>query len=245
MTVYLVGAGPGDADLLTIRAARLLANAQVVVHDRLIGPGVLDVINPDAIRYDVGKLPGLSQSQERINQLLITLGREYEHVVRLKGGDPFVFGRGGEEVRALTDNSIRVDVVPGISSAFGAPLLAGIPVTHRGLSHGVTVVTGRSLKGSSIDFSKLANPDITLVVLMGVERRRDIATALIKGGLSPSTPIATIEWASTSSERVQRGSLDGLGELQVVAPAVLVIGPVAELATNHVETLIADLALQP
>jgi len=117
VTVYLVGAGPGDADLLTIRAARLLANAQVVVHDRLIGPGVLDVINPDAIRYDVGKLPGLSQSQERINQLLITLGREYEHVVRLKGGDPFVFGRGGEEVRALTDNSIRVDVVPGISSA--------------------------------------------------------------------------------------------------------------------------------
>jgi uroporphyrin-III C-methyltransferase len=245
MTVYLVGAGPGDADLLTIRAARLLASADVVVHDRLIGHDVLEVINPNAIRYDVGKLPGRSHSQERINELLVTLGREYDCVVRLKGGDPFVFGRGGEEVQALVDNAIPVHVVPGISSAFGAPLLAGIPVTHRGLSHGVTVVTGSSLKGSSVDFSQLANPDITLVVLMGVERRRDIANALIEGGLVPSTPVAAIEWASTSRERVLRGTLQELGALHVVAPAVLVIGPVAALATSDVHALVADLALQP
>src|ERR1700722_2767209 len=163
MTVYLVGAGPGDADLLTIRAARLLASADVVVHDRLVEGSVLELARPDAELIDVGKAPGRFTSQSMINDLLVSLGRRYQSVVRLKGGDPFVFGRGGEEMIALRDAGVTCEVVPGITSAFAGPLAAGIPVTHRGLSRGVTVVTGHLERHDEGYFRRLANPDLTLV----------------------------------------------------------------------------------
>lgn len=243
VTVFLVGAGPGDADLLTLRAARVLAQAQAVVHDRLIGADVLALINPDAARYDVGKAPGESHAQREINDLLVQLGRSLPRVVRLKGGDPFVFGRGGEEADALTSLDIDVQVVPGITSAFAAPLLAGIPVTHRGLSHGVTVVTGSAVSGSTVNFTSLANPDLTLVVLMGVEQRALIAAQLIEGGLAPSTPVAVVEWAATERERCVRCSLLELGGVHVQAPAVLVIGAVAALDVARVRSLVSTWAL--
>ncbi|MFZ1063850.1 MAG: uroporphyrinogen-III C-methyltransferase [Acidimicrobiales bacterium] len=243
MTVYLVGAGPGDAELLTLRASRLLARADVVVHDRLCGPDVLALANESARRYDVGKVPGLAHSQQRINELLVALGQDFECVVRLKGGDPFVFGRGGEEAEVLNANGIEVEVVPGVTSAFAAPLLAGIPVTHRGLSHGVTVVTGSSVAGSRVDFARLANADLTLVVLMGVERRGEIADELMTGGLAASTPVAALEWVSTERERCVRCRLDELGALAVRAPAVLVIGAVAALDVGRVKSFASSWAL--
>jgi uroporphyrin-III C-methyltransferase len=234
VTVYLVGAGPGDADLLTIRAAQLLASAGVVVHDRLISEEVLSLVGSNARRYDVGKIPGLSHSQTQINELLVTLARQHECVVRLKGGDPFVFGRGGEEAQRLGDAGIAVEIVPGITSAFAGPLLAGIPVTHRGLSHGVTIVTGSTVQGSSVDFAALANADLTLVVLMGVARRAIITEQLLEGGLDPSTPVAVVEWASTEQQRTVRARLDELPGLDVVSPAVLVIGAVAALELGRI-----------
>jgi len=243
VSVYLVGAGPGDPELLTLRASRLLARADVVVHDRLVSEDVLALANLSAVRYDVGKVPGLAHSQQRINDLLVALAQDHDCVVRLKGGDPFVFGRGAEEAEVLIAHGIDVEVVPGVTSAFAAPLLAGIPVTHRGLSHGVTVVTGSSVAGSHVDFSRLANADLTLVVLMGVQRRSAIATELIEGGLAPTTPVAVLEWVSTSRERCVRCTLDELGDTSVQSPAVLVIGAVAGLDVRSVESFASHWAL--
>lgn len=240
MSVYLVGAGPGDADLLTLRAAHLLAVADVVVHDRLVGASVLELIAPCALRIDVGKTPGLSSSQTDINDLLIELATHYQIVVRLKGGDPFVFGRGGEEAIALSARGIDVHVVPGISSAFAAPLLAGIPVTHRGVAHGVCVVTATAEGGRPVDFERLANPDITLVVLMGVARRGDIAEQLRRGGLDAATPVAVVQSAASLEQSVVRGRLDELARFEVVSPAVIVVGPVAGLDLGLME-VVADL----
>jgi uroporphyrin-III C-methyltransferase len=229
VTVYLVGAGPGSPDLLTLRAARLLARADVVVYDRLIDPEVLALASSGAELIDVGKRPGHSNSQDLINALLVSLGEAHECVVRLKGGDPFVFGRGGEEFEALASAGVRCEVVPGITSAFAAPSVAGIAVTHRGLSHGVTVVTGHAKEGAAVDFRRLANPDVTLVVLMGVQRRASIVAELVEGGLDRDTPVAVIERAHMPGQRVTRGRLDELAEMNVAAPAVLVIGSVAQL----------------
>ena len=228
MTVYLVGAGPGDPGLLTVRAVELLARADAVLHDRLIDSRVIALIPPSARRVDVGKQPGRG-TQHEINDLLVSLGRTKECVVRLKGGDPFVFGRGGEEVEVLRGAGVDVEVVPGITSAFSGPLLAGIPVTHRGLSQGVCVVTAVTTSGP-VDFRPLANPALTLVVLMGVAARARVAAELIAGGLRPTTPVAVIERASTPDQRTARCLLSELGDLDVVAPAVLVIGEVAALA---------------
>lgn len=237
MTVYLVGAGPGSADLLTLRAVRLLGEADVVVFDRLIDPDVLAMASAGAELIDVGKRPGHSNSQALINALLVSLGQSDRSVVRLKGGDPFVFGRGGEEFEALADAGVPCEVVPGITSAFAAPAVAGIPVTHRGLSHGVTVVTGHAREGEAVDFRRLANPDLTLVVLMGVQRRDSIAAELLEGGLDPATPIAIIEKAHMEGQRVLRGELSRLATFDVVAPAVLIIGPVARLELCDVASL--------
>lgn len=237
MTVFLVGAGPGAADLLTLRASRLLGSADVVVFDRLIDPAVLAMARSDAELIDVGKRPGHSNSQDLINALLVSLGQTRECVVRLKGGDPFVFGRGGEEYEALAEAGVSCEVVPGVSSAFAAPAVAGIPVTHRGLSHGVTVVTGHAREGAAVDFRRLANPDVTLVVLMGVQRRASIVSELIEGGLEPYTPVAVIERAHMDGQRVQRARLDELNHLDVTAPAVLVIGPVAELEFSDINSI--------
>ncbi|MCX6511675.1 MAG: uroporphyrinogen-III C-methyltransferase [Actinobacteria bacterium] len=242
MTVYLLGAGPGPADLLTLRAARLLAEASVVVHDRLVSPDVLALVNPAAELIDVGKRPGCSNSQALINDLLISLGREHAQVVRLKGGDPFVFGRGGEELLALRDAGIDASVVPGLSSALSAPMAAGIPVTHRGLSQGIMVVTGHGEAGARVDFTTLALPNLSLVILMGVARRASIAEELMSGGLDPSTPVAAVQSAWSEEQQVARGELSGLGQLDIESPAVIVIGPVAALELGIVTEIAASYA---
>jgi uroporphyrin-III C-methyltransferase len=243
VTVYLVGAGPGAAELLTLRAARLLASADVVVYDRLIEPEVLDLAAPGAELIDVGKRPGHSNAQSLINALLVSLGQTHQSVVRLKGGDPFVFGRGGEEYEALAQAGIACEVVPGVTSAFAAPMVAGVSVTHRGLSHGVTVVTGHAREGALVDFRRLANPDVTLVVLMGVQRRASIMNELLEGGLAADTPVAVIEKAHMPGQRVQRARLDQLASMDVNAPAVMVIGAVAQLELSDIASLSASSSL--
>ncbi|HEY5103429.1 MAG TPA: uroporphyrinogen-III C-methyltransferase [Acidimicrobiales bacterium] len=241
MTVYLVGAGPGDADLLTVRAARLLGDADVVVRDRLVDESVMGYVNPHAKIVDVGKVPGTSSSQASINELLIELSLQYDTVVRLKGGDPFVFGRGGEELLALHEAGVATDVVPGLSSALAGPLAAGIPVTHRGLSRGVTIVSARGANGDVTDFHALANPDLSLVIMMGVEHRGTIAQQLLDGGLSATTPVAVVEQAWTGQQRTTRGPLSDLGSFNVRPPAVIVVGEVAALDLRSVGIL--DVAL--
>ena len=227
MTVYLVGAGPGDPELLTVRAARLLAGAEVVVHDRLVSRDVLALAGGRATLIDAGKTPGGGDAQGAINDLLVGLGRRHDRVVRLKGGDPFVFGRGAEEVLALVDAGLEVEVVPGISSALAAPLLAGIAVTHRGVAHGVSVVTATGRGEGEVDLAAAAVPGITLVVLMGVARRARVAAQLLGAGFAPDTPVAVVERASLASQRTTRWRLDQLAGADVSSPAVLVIGEAA------------------
>jgi uroporphyrin-III C-methyltransferase len=234
VTVYLVGAGPGSADLLTLKAARLLAEAQVVVIDRLIDESVRACINADAEVIDVGKRPGTSGTQALINDLLVTLGARGGTVVRLKGGDPFVFGRGYEEVLALEAAGIPVEVVPGVSSALAAPTAAGIPVTHRDLSRGVVIVTGTGSGGSDVDLTALAQAGLTIVLLMGVERRAALSQQLLDGGLDDQMPVAAIEWAWTDRQRVVSTTLAELATAEITNPAVLVIGAVAGYSAAEV-----------
>lgn len=229
MTVHLVGAGPGDVELLTLKAARLLARADAVVFDRLVGPEVLELICPSAERYDVGKVPGRpSPTQHEINDLLCTLGCRLETVVRLKGGDPFIFGRGVEEQRACRAVGIDVSVVPGISSSTAAPAAAGVSVTERGVSSGVCIVTAHQDPGSDlIDWTALAQSKLTITVLMGARRARLVASALMDGGRPASTPVAVVTNASRADETRWHGTLDTLGVEPVPAPSVLIIGEVA------------------
>ena len=230
MTVFLVGAGPGDPDLLTLRAHRLLQQADVVVHDRLAA-AALAMVPATTECIDVGKRQHHAWDQEAINDLLVELGRRHAIVVRLKGGDPYLFGRGGEEALALQAAGIAVEVVPGVSSALAAPAAAGIPVTHRGVSPAVTIVTGhrREEEADATDWEALAKVPGTLVVLMAVAERAEIARRLQAGGLSADTPVAAIEQATLPGQRVVRGRLDQLAGLEVSAPAVLVIGMVTSL----------------
>ena len=229
--VSLVGAGPGDPDLLTLRAAQRLKSADVVVHDRLVGDGVLELASPDAERIDVGKRPGgLGTSQSDINTLLVDLARKGKRIVRLKGGDPFVFGRGGEEALALARAGVDFEVIPGISSSLAAPAAAGIPVTHRGLSSSVTIVNGHDADGH--DWDGLARSAGTLVFLMAVESLSEIVDRLLAHGRAPSEPAALIEWATTRRQRVLISSLaeikrDAIG---FRPPSVLVVGPTVALA---------------
>jgi uroporphyrin-III C-methyltransferase len=241
MSVYLVGAGPGEGDLLTVRAARLLGEADVVVRDRLIDVSVMEFVNPLALVVDVGKSPGDSSSQTSINELLVELAAKHETVVRLKGGDPFVFGRGGEELLALREAGVSCVVVPGLSSALAGPLAAGIPVTHRGVSRGVTIVSARGARGEMTDFRPLVHAELTLVILMGVEHREEIAEQLIEGGLGAETPVAVVEQAWTGQQRTTRGSLSELGSFDVRPPAIIVVGGVASFDLRSLETF--DVAL--
>jgi uroporphyrin-III C-methyltransferase len=231
VTVHLVGAGPGDPELLTVKAARLLATADVVVHDALVDHSVLALAPPHAELIDVGKRPGRPLPQEMITALLVELGRQHRNVVRLKGGDPYLFGRGGEEALGLLRAGVPFDVVPGVTSAVAAPSLAGVPVTHRGLAAAVTVVTGHRRRGDAeaTDWDALARVGGTIVVLMGVAEREHLARRLIDGGRSPDTPVAVVERAGTDRQRVRRGRLDELGSTEVESPATIVIGPVAAL----------------
>lgn len=238
MTVYLVGAGPGDPRLITVYGADLLGRADVVVHDRLVAAALLDRVRPDAVVVDVGKRPGAAHRQEDINALLVSYGRTGACVVRLKGGDPFVFGRGGEEVEALQAAGVPVEVVPGVTAAFAAPASVGVPVTHRGLSTSVTVVTGhvgdRSAPGG-VDWAALAAAGGTLVVLMGMENRAAIAAALLAGGRSPATPVRIVHWGTTAHQRSIRTTLGELGHTDMAPPATMVIGAVADLQFGSVE----------
>ena len=230
MTVYLVGAGPGDPDLLTIKAAKLLRRADVVIYDRLIEPAVLELAPPWAEMIDVGKRPGApADAQTRINDVLVDRGRRFECVVRLKGGDPFVFGRGGEEALELRAAGIDVEQVPGITSAIAAPAAAGIPVTMRGLSSGFTVVTGHQDPNTEqwLDWDALARTGTTLVILMGASRTALISKRLIDGGLPPDTAVAIVYSATTNQETVTRTTLARLPDITVTNPSTLVIGAVA------------------
>lgn len=226
MTVHLVGVGPGDGELLTLKAARLLGQADAVVYDRLIGDEVLDHVPPSAERYSVGKIPGApGPGQEEINDLLVALGRRLATVVRVKGGDPFLFGRGIEELAATQAAGIPTDVVPGITSALAAPLTAGVSVTGRGFSSGVCVVTAHQDPASEpIDWTAVARSGLTVVVLMGARRAASVRNLLVAGGRRPDTPVAVITSATRTDQQVWFGSLRELGRETVPAPSVLVIG---------------------
>lgn len=233
--VTLVGGGPGDPGLITVAGLAALHQADVVVTDRLAPLACLADLPASVEVIDVAKIPrGEQTSQERINELLVEQARLGRHVVRFKGGDSYVFGRGGEEVLALTAAGIPVSVVPGVTSSIAAPELAGIPVTHRGLSQGFTVVSGHVPPGdprSTIDWSALAHSGLTLVVLMGVHTLPRICTGLIGYGMDPDTPAATIADAGLPSQQVVRATLAGLpeavAESGIGSPAVTVIGAVA------------------
>jgi uroporphyrinogen III methyltransferase/synthase len=236
VTVYLVGAGPGDPGLLTVRAHELLRSAQVVVHDRLVEPGLLDLA-VDAERVDVGKAPGGPVDQEQINQILVDRGRVADRVVRLKGGDPFVFGRGGEEALALAAAGVAFEVVPGITSAIAVPAYAGVPVTHRGLATSFTVVTGHSRFSvdQETNWEALAEVGGTIVVLMGVAHRGRIAERLMAGGLAADTPVAAVRWGTRPDQTSVRTTLGGLGDTPLEPPVTMVIGAVAGLDVGWYE----------
>jgi uroporphyrin-III C-methyltransferase len=232
MTVYIVGAGPGDPDLLTVRAARLLAGADVVVHDRLTTKAVLDLAPAGARRIDVGKAPGCAPvPQAQINRLLVELGESAGTVVRLKGGDPYVFGRGGEEAAALLAAGVPFEVVPGVSAAIAAPAAAGVPVTLRNRSLAFTVVTGHEDPhgDASVDWEAHAATGATLVILMGVGRIGMIAKRLIVGGMPPDTPVTAIRWAYTDRQSVLRTTLGEIGHADLAAPTTIIVGDVAGL----------------
>jgi uroporphyrinogen III methyltransferase / synthase len=231
VTVYLVGAGPGDPGLLTVRGAELLASADVVVHDRLSAARLLDLAPVAAERIDVGKSPrGPSVPQERINGLLVERGRAGLSVVRLKGGDPFVFARGAEEAAALAAAGVPYEVVPGITSAIAAPAYAGIPVTMRYSSTSLTVVTGHedpTKARSDVDWEAIARVGGTIVVLMGVANLPRISERLIAGGLSPETPAAAVRWGTRPDQETVRATLGTLHHEPLAAPSTIVIGDVA------------------
>ena len=240
MTVHLVGAGPGDPDLLTVKAVRLIGEADVIVHDYLSNDSILELAKPGTEFIDVGKKPGNPTPQELINALLVHLGAQGKNVVRLKGGDPFVFGRGGEEAQALIEARIPFTVVPGITSAIGVPAAAGIPVTHRNVSPAFTVVTGHRESGGStnIAWEALAQVGGTIVVLMGVSERALIAKRLMDGGLAATTPVAAIRWGTRAEQVVVRTTLGELGTVALKAPSTIVIGAVA--AYEFLDSSITD-----
>ena len=232
MTVHLAGAGPGDPGLLTVRALDVLRRADVVVYDRLSQESLLDLAPPEAERIDVGKAPGhVRLSQEDINALLVERGRRGETVVRLKGGDPFVFARGGEEAAALAEAGVPFEIVPGITSAIAVPAYAGIPVTLRHSSTSVTIVTGHEDPAAgaegSVDWSAVARVGGTIVVLMGVARIGRIAEALMAGGRSPDTPVAAVQWGTRPEQRTVRATLATIGAAALGTPSTIVVGDVA------------------
>ncbi len=235
--VYLVGAGPGDPDLLTLKAARLIHDAEVVVFDRLVSKEIQALIPPGATRIFVGKEAGRHPlRQEEINDLLIRLARSGRRVVRLKGGDPFVFGRGGEEAEWLAKHAVSFEVVPGITAAAGCSAYAGIPLTHRGLANTVRFITGHGKDDAELDYDwrTLVAADCTLVVYMGLRALEHIAASLIAAGLPADTPAAAIENGATAAQRRVIGVVADLPErvraARFVPPTLIVIGKVVSLA---------------
>ncbi|MDG2004515.1 MAG: uroporphyrinogen-III C-methyltransferase [Novosphingobium sp.] len=240
--VYLVGAGPGDPDLLTLRAARLIMGASLIVHDGLVDPAVLSMASPKARLISVAKQRSRhTLPQDEINALLVREALAGNDVVRLKGGDPFVFGRGGEELHTCQAAGIKVEVVPGISSALGAAASAGIPLTDRRAASIVSFVAGQCKGLTEQDWSGLAGKGRTLVIFMGVATAPDIADKLMADGLAPDVPVAVIENATRDHMRVLRGLLAALPELviaqQVKSPALIVIGDVAAEPEHELRAL--------
>ena len=236
-TVHLVGAGPGDPNLLTLRGARLLETCTLVATDRLASDELLDLVPASASRLDVGKRPGgRGWTQDEINRLLVQSALGGQAVVRLKGGDPYVFGRGGEEIEACVQAGVPVEVVPGITSAIGAPSAAGIPVTHRGLAAGFAVVTGHedpTKPDSQVDWANLAGFPGTVVILMGVGELGRIAERLINNGRDPRTPAAAVRWGTTPDQQVVGATLGTLHEAVRASglrpPATIVVGDVVAM----------------
>ena len=245
--VYLVGAGPGDPELLTLKGLRLLRDADVVVYDRLIDGRLLDHCKPDAELVDVGKFPGgRGRTQRNISDLLIEKAGEGKRVVRLKGGDPFVFGRGGEEAEALREAGVEFEISPGVTSVSAVPAYAGIPLTHRDYASAFTVITGSFAPGrddTRPDWEDVARMPGTLVVLMGWRQLEEIADALIAAGKPEGTPAAVVSWGTTAEQRSVSGRLDSIADLArdagLGAPAAIVVGEVARLRErlNWYETL--------
>jgi len=235
--VALVGGGPGDPDLITVRGRRLLARADVVVADRLAPGELLDELGPQVEVIDAAKIPyGRAASQQAINETLIGRARAGKFVVRLKGGDPFVFGRGFEELLACAHAGVPVTVVPGVTSAFAVPAVAGVPVTHRGVAHEVVVVSGHLAPddpASLVDWSALARLRGTLVLLMAVERIAELTEVLLAGGRDPASPVAVIADGTRPGQRIVRSTLAtaarDVASASVRPPAVIVIGAVAGL----------------
>lgn len=236
--VYIVGAGPGDPELLTLKAVRRLREADAVVHDRLVTPEVLAYASPRAERYYVGKARGEHPvPQEEINALLVRLARAGMRVVRLKGGDPHVFGRGGEEAETLVQAGIPFEVVPGVTAACGAAACAGIPLTHRDYAHACVFVTACLKDGSaSLDWEMLARPRQTVVVYMGLAALEQVCAQLIAHGLAPGTPAALVERATTPHQQVIEGTLVTLAARVRRAapepPTLLVVGEVVRLRSK-------------
>jgi uroporphyrin-III C-methyltransferase len=235
--VYLVGAGPGDPGLLTIKGKVLLECADVVIYDALVSPEILAIINPQAEKIDAGKRMGRhSLIQSETTELLITKSQAHAIVVRLKGGDPFVFGRGGEEMEDLIAAGVAVEIVPGVTSGIAAPAYAGIPLTHRNYSSSVTFVTGHESAGKyrpGVNWSAIAHSAETIVVYMGVHNLGLITSELMAAGLAPDTPIALIRWGTTARQEELIGTLATIvAEVERVnftAPAIATIGNVVKM----------------
>ncbi len=231
MTVYLVGAGPGDPGLITVKGARVLGEADVVVHDRLVSAELLDLAPSGAEVISAAKLPRKpTLTQSEINELLVARARTGLTVVRLKGGDPCVFARGGEEAAALAAAGVDFEIVPGVTSAIAAATYAGIPVTLRHKALSFTVVTGHEDPSSdlTVDWEALAKVGGTIVVLMGAGRARGIRDRLLAAGMAGNTPAAYVHWATRPHQQTWRGTLNDLGHDTVPSPAVIIVGTVAE-----------------
>jgi uroporphyrin-III C-methyltransferase len=245
-TVYLVGAGPGDPELLTLRAARLLQSARLIVYDGLIDPAVLTLAPADAELISVAKRRARhTLPQDQINALLVREARAGRDVVRLKGGDPFVFGRGGEEAEACRAAGVPVVVIPGVSAALGAAAAAQVPLTHRDHASIVSFVAGQCKGLAEQDWAGLAGKGRTLVIYMGVKTAPQIAEKLMADGLTPDVPVAVIENAARPEMRVLRASLAGLPDVvereRVKSPAVIVIG---DVAAQPADAALGQLALE-
>ena len=227
MTVALVGAGPGDPGLITVRGLERLRACDALVYDRLVATELVEESPADALR-----IPRDGLSQEQISELLVALGRQGLDVVRLKGGDPYVFGRGGEEAVALAEAGIPFEVVPGISAISAVPGAAGIPVTHRGVADTVTIATGHAADGSPPDYVSLASATGTLVLFMGLARLRDLAAGLIRAGKAAETPAAVVSRGSLPDQEVVTGTLEGIADAAqaLPGPALVVIGDVVAIA---------------
>ncbi len=234
--VYIIGAGPGSYDLMTLKAERILKNADVILYDELIGDDVKKFINSlNAIAINVGKRKGKHWAdQSKINELMVKFASEGKKVARVKGGDPFIFGRGGEEIEYLAENGIEFEIVPGITSAIAGPAYAGIPLTHRDYDSAVVILTGREARQDGrLDWELLAKLKATLVILMGVTVLEKIVERLLKYGKDPNTPVAIVEKATTDKQRVIVGKLSNIVEIakkeNVEPPAVIVIGDVVSI----------------